>query len=82
MATHRRRAPGDPHRWWQIRIHGWCAKGAHEVAAGTWMRTRRGDHRQLHSCESCLAAEGVRRRPFTLTRDDGFDARAKRAGDT
>lgn len=76
----RRGVPRDPHRWWQVRLRGWCARGSHDVAGGTWMRTRRDDHRQLHSCEACLVQAGIARPTRAVTLSGGFDVRAKRAG--
>lgn len=80
----RRGRTRDPYRWWQVNRHAWCARAAHEVPAGTWMRTRRDDHRQLHSCEVCLAALGVTRlvrpdRPFTFN-GEAPDVRARQTG--
>lgn len=85
MAKRRRVTRRDLHRWWQVRLRAWCARGdGHEVIPGTWMRTRRDDYRQLHSCEACLAKEGIHRpeRSFTSSAStDAPDVHAKRLGD-
>jgi hypothetical protein len=86
MARRTTRKPArDPHYWVNVRLRMFCHLGGHEVAAGAWVRQRRGDYRHLVSCESCLAKAGVARpnRPFTSSADDtAVDVRALRSGDT
>jgi hypothetical protein len=83
MKRSQSKKPTDPHFWSMVRIKLYCSLGAHHVAAGTWVRQRRGDHMRAASCETCLMNQyGITRpsRPFTMT-DDHEDVRARQTGD-
>lgn len=82
MARRRRRIPPDAHFWVQVRSRLFCMLGSHDVAAGQWVRYRRGDVRRFASCETCLAERGIERphRSFTFTREDAEDVRKRQVG--
>ena len=80
--SRRARQPVNPHFWVCVRVALYCALGGHQVAAGQWVRYRRGDYRKLASCEACLKPAGIVRpaRKFTSVGDKP-DYRAARSGD-
>jgi len=72
----------SPFAWVRVRMRMLCNRCERELPAGTWMRSRRGDHRGMHSCQWCLAEQGI---PcpdglFTFKKDESVDVRARQAG--